>query len=101
MSARETFLNGQSILSVGDATPSGADIELRTERRQQINASLSRNNQVELHINSVPVSNVMTGRITDGLHALFIGPASSDVTPSAATAIDEWLARQRLQVVSE
>jgi hypothetical protein len=97
MSARETSLNGQSILSISAATPSAADVELRTERRRQINASLSRNNQVELYINSVDASKVMTGRITDGLHALFIGPVSIDITPTAAKVIDDWLSRQRQQ----
>lgn len=99
MSVRETTLNGQHILSIESATPTGADIELRTERRRQINASLSRNNQVELYINSVDASQVMTGRITDGLHALFIGPVSIDITPTAAIAIDEWLGRH-LQAIS-
>lgn len=92
MNARETTLNNQHILTIEAATPSGADLELRTERRRQINASLSRNNQVELYINSVDASKVMTGRITDGLHALFIGPVSIDITPEAAAAIDAWLA---------
>jgi hypothetical protein len=91
MTARETTLNGQHILSIEAATPSGSDIELRTDRRRQINASLSRNNQVELYINSVDASKVMTGRITDGLHGLFIGPVSIDITPTAATVIDAWL----------
>jgi hypothetical protein len=93
MSASETTLNGQHILSVESATPTGADIELRTDRRQQINASLSRSNQVELYINSIDASKVMTGRITDGLHALFIGPVAIDITPAAATAITEWLSQ--------
>jgi hypothetical protein len=99
MSARETTLNGQSILSIIAATPSSADVELRTERRRQINASLSRNNQVELYINSVDASQVLTGRITDGLHALFIGPVTIDITPSAAASIDAWLGRH-LQAIS-
>lgn len=91
VSSRETTMNGQHILSIESATPTGADIELRTDRRRQINASLSRSNQVELYINSVDASQVMTGRITDGLHGLFIGPVSIDITPAAATAIDAWL----------
>ena len=41
----------------------------------------------------------MTGRITEGLHAVFIGPVSIDVIPSAAVAIDAWLGRQ-LQAIS-
>ena len=53
MSARESTLNGQSILSITAATPSGTDLELRTSRRRQINASLGHNNQVEVYINSV------------------------------------------------
>jgi len=94
MTARETTLNGQSILSITAATPSGTDLELRTSRRRQINASLSHNNQVEVYINSVDISQVMVGRITEGLHAVFIGPVSIDVIPSAAVAIDAWLGRQ-------
>jgi len=94
MTARESTLAGQSILSIAAATSSGTDLELRTERRQQINASLSRNNQVELYINSVHASQVMVGRITDGLHAVFVGPVSIDITPAAASAIDAWLGRQ-------
>jgi hypothetical protein len=94
MTARESTLNSQSILSISDATPSGADIELRSARRGQINANLSRNNQVELYINSVHASQVMVGRITDGLHCVFIGPASIDITPTASVAIDAWLGQQ-------
>lgn len=94
MTARETTLAGSDILSIGSATPSGADLELRTARRGQINASLSRNNQVELYVNSIHASQVMVGRITDALHCLFIGPVSIDITPTAAAAIDAWLGKQ-------
>lgn len=99
MSAHETTLNGQPILSITDATPTGMDLELRSARRRQINASLSRNNQVDLYINSVDASEVMVGRITGDLRCLFIGPAAIDITPVAAEAIDAWLA-ERLRVAT-
>ena len=99
MSARETTLAGSNILSITDATPSGADLELRTARRRQIHTSLSRNNQVELSINSVGASQVMFGRITAELSCLFVGPVAIDITPTAAAAIDAWLGKQ-LQAIS-
>lgn len=99
MTARETTLNGQSILSIPAGTPNGADLELRTERRRQINVSLSRNNQVDVYVNSVHSAQVMVGRINGDLHCLFIGPACIDITPSAALYINAWLA-ERLKAIS-
>lgn len=99
MTSRETTLAGSNILSIPAGTPNGADLELRTERRGQINASLSRNNQVDVYLNSVHASRVMVGRVTDQVHTLFIGPASIDITPAAAAAIDAWLGRQ-IQAIS-
>ena len=94
MSVRETTLAGSDILSIGSATPSGADLELRTARRGQINASLSRNNQVDIYVNSIHVSQVMVGRITAELSCLYIGPVSIDITPDTATIVDAWLGKQ-------
>jgi hypothetical protein len=93
MTARETTLNGESILSIEAATPSGADLELRSARRGQINVSLSRSNQVEVFVSNVHASKVMVGRLSDVVHCLFVGPASIDITPAASADVDAWLGR--------
>lgn len=92
--ARETTLNGYSILSIEAATPANLALELRCGRRGEVFATLGVGNQVHIYLNTVPLPQVMVGRINDQLSCLYIGHAAIDVLPEAAAAIDAWLGKQ-------
>lgn len=100
MSVTHSTFNGHPVLSIESATPTGLHMELRGARRRTVFMSLMQGEHVVMHINTVDLSQVMVGRITDQVHCLFIGHAAIDITSAAAAEINVWLGKQIARAIA-
>lgn len=91
MTATETTLNGRSILSIEDATPTGMALEIRAARRDTVVLNLHLATVPCLYVNNVPIQDVLVGRISDELSCLYVGPVAIDVRPEAAAVLNAWI----------